>query len=150
MAIKLGIVGLSASPSAWATITHVGPLKQAPLSKQYKLTAVATSSPETAKAAAESQGLPEHKAYSGPEEIAKDKDVAMVTVFRQGMIALDIQSPHYWRKIMLKQISKRLPITSDLPSRPSRPKKYVLVEWPLAAKTYRGYEHLRNTLAPDA
>ena len=80
MVIKLGIIGLSADQRAWATMTHIGPLKKEPLSEQYKLTAVATSSLETAKAAGQAQGLPEAKAYCKPEDIADDKDVDMVTV----------------------------------------------------------------------
>ncbi|KAL8782073.1 MAG: hypothetical protein Q9213_005745 [Squamulea squamosa] len=81
MPIRLGIIGLSANPQAWATMAHLAPIKDGgPLSSHYKLTALSTSSPETAKAAAKAYGLPEEKAYSNPEDIAKDPDVDMVVV----------------------------------------------------------------------
>lgn len=80
MAIRLGIIGLSADPSAWATIAHVTPLKSPSLSKHYQIVALATSSPKTAKAAAEVHGVPLDKAYSSPEDIANDPDVDMVVV----------------------------------------------------------------------
>ena len=42
--------------------------------------AVGTSSPETAKKAAEAHGVSADKAYSSPEAIAQDKDVDLVVV----------------------------------------------------------------------
>lgn len=42
--------------------------------------AVGTSSPETARKAAEAHGLSVDKAYSSPEAIADDKDVDLVVV----------------------------------------------------------------------
>ena len=80
MPIRLGIIGLSADSGAWATMAHVSPLKSAALSKEYTITAVATSSPESAKAAAKAHGIAEEKAYSSPEAIANDPDVDMVVV----------------------------------------------------------------------
>lgn len=80
MVIRLGIIGLSADKAAWATIGHAVALKQPPLSGQYKITAIATSSIETAKAAAEAHGVSPEKAYCKPEDIANDKDVDMVVV----------------------------------------------------------------------
>ena len=80
MAIRLGIIGLSADKSAWATIAHAVPLKAYPLSDKYTITALATSSPASAKAAAQSHAVPEEKAYSTPEDIANDPDVDMVVV----------------------------------------------------------------------
>ncbi|KAK3176113.1 hypothetical protein OEA41_007435 [Lepraria neglecta] len=80
MAIRLGIIGLSADKAAWATNAHAVPLKAPPLSEKYTITAVATSSPESARAAAKSHGVPEEKAYSSPEAIANDPDVDMVVV----------------------------------------------------------------------
>ncbi|KAL8864169.1 MAG: hypothetical protein Q9198_010048, partial [Flavoplaca austrocitrina] len=50
------------------------------LASQYTITAVATSTPETAKASAKAHGLPEDKGYSSPEDIANDSDVDMVVV----------------------------------------------------------------------
>lgn len=80
MAIRLGIIGLSADQSAWATVAHVGPLKAPPLSDKYTVTALATSSPESAKASAKIHGVSEDKAYHTPEAIASDPDVDMVVV----------------------------------------------------------------------
>ncbi|KAL8718460.1 MAG: hypothetical protein Q9225_004408 [Loekoesia sp. 1 TL-2023] len=81
MVTRLGIIGLSADQAAWATMAHVSPIKPGgPLADQYKLTALATSNPDSAKAAAKAHGLPLEKAYSNPEDIANDPDVDMVVV----------------------------------------------------------------------
>ncbi|KAL8972463.1 MAG: hypothetical protein Q9197_002756, partial [Variospora fuerteventurae] len=67
MVIQLGIIGLSADQSAWASMAHVQAIKPGgPLAHQYKLTALATSKPESAKAAAEFHGVPVEKAYKVP------------------------------------------------------------------------------------
>ena len=108
MVIRLGIIGLSADPQAWATMAHVAPIKNdGPLSSHYKLTAVATSSPETAKASAKAHGLPEEKGYSNPEDIANDPDVDMVVV------------------------SVKVPMHKQLTLPALKAKKDVFVEWPL-------------------
>lgn len=78
--IGVGVIGLSADQSAWATIGHSAPLKSSPLNEKFKLVAVGTSSPETAKKAAEAQGISSDKAYSSPQAIADDKDVDLVVV----------------------------------------------------------------------
>ena len=78
--IGVGIIGLSADQSAWATSAHSSPLKSAPLNENFKLVAVGTSSPETAKKSAEAHGVSADKAYSSPETIAEDKDVDLVVV----------------------------------------------------------------------
>lgn len=81
MVVRLGIIGLSADQAAWATLAHVQALKPGgSLADQYKLTALATSNPESAKAAAKAHGLPPEKAYSSPEDIANDPEVDMVVV----------------------------------------------------------------------
>ena len=80
MPIRLGIIGLSADPQAWATKAHVGPLKSPALSGKYSITAVATSKPESAEASARSHDVAKEKAYSSPEAIAMDCDVDMVVV----------------------------------------------------------------------
>ena len=80
MPIRLGIIGLSAEQTAWATSAHVMPLKSPLLSDKYTITALATSSPESAKAAAKAHGVPESKAYHTPEAIANDPDVDMIVV----------------------------------------------------------------------
>ena len=80
MVVRLGIVGLSVDPSAWATLAHVKPLTSKPLSDEYKIVAVATSRKETALAAAKAYGVAEDKAYGNAESLAKDPDVDMVTI----------------------------------------------------------------------
>lgn len=81
MVIRLGIIGLSADQSAWANMAHVQAIKPGgPLTDLYKLAALATSNPESAKAAAEFHGVPADKAYSKPEDIANDPEVDLVVV----------------------------------------------------------------------
>lgn len=81
MVVGLGVIGLSADGAAWATMAHVSALKSGgPLAGEYKLTALATSNPDSAKAAAKAQGLPLEKGYSNPKDIANDPDVDMVVV----------------------------------------------------------------------
>ncbi len=109
MVIRLGIIGLSASPTSWTSAAHIGPLTSQPaLKSKYKLTALATSSPETAIASANKWGLPLEKAYSTPEQIAADPDVDLVVV------------------------GVKLPMHRDLALPSLRAGKDVLVEWPLA------------------
>ena len=78
--IGVGIIGLSAENSAWATVAHSTPLKSAPLNEKFNLVAVSTSSPETAKKAADAHGVDAEKAYSSAEAIANDKAVDLVVV----------------------------------------------------------------------
>ena len=78
--IGVGIIGLSAEPTAWATAAHLSPLRSAPLNEKFRLVAVGTSSPESAKKAAETHGISVDKAYSSAEDIANDKDVDLVVV----------------------------------------------------------------------
>ncbi|KAL8948197.1 MAG: hypothetical protein Q9222_005588 [Ikaeria aurantiellina] len=110
MVIRLGIIGLSADPAAWATTTHVQPFQEGGvLADHFKLTALATSNPDSAKAAAKFHGVPLEKAYSKPEDIAKDADVDLVVV------SVKVQ--------MHKQLA--------MPA--LQAKKDVFVEWPLGA-----------------
>lgn len=109
MVIRLGIIGLSADPTAWATRAHVSPFKPGgPLADQFKLTALATSNPDSAKAAAKAHGIPLEKAYSNPEDIANDPDVDMVVV------------------------SVKVPMHKQLMMPALQAKKDVFVEWPLS------------------
>ena len=78
--IRLGIIGLSTDPSAWASIAHIGPLRSTPLVEKYKITAVATSSAKSAKAAAEFYQIPAEHAYHSAEAIANDPEVDMGVV----------------------------------------------------------------------
>ncbi len=107
MPIRLGIIGLSADPSAWASMAHVGPLKSPALSEKYKITAIATSNPESAKASAKFHGVPENKAYHSAEAIANDPDVDMVVV------------------------SVKVPLHKQMALPALKAKKPVYVEWPL-------------------
>lgn len=77
MPIRVGIVGLSASPMAWVTRAHLGPIKDSP---HYELVALATSSPESATLAAKKHGVAPEKAYSSAEDLANDPDVDLVVV----------------------------------------------------------------------
>ena len=106
MVIRLGIIGLSTDPQAWATMAHLPPIT-GNLFSQYKLTAIATSSPETAKASAKAYGLPEEKGYSNPNDIANDPDVDMVVV------------------------AVKVPLHKQLTLPALVAKKDVFVEWPL-------------------
>ena len=76
----VGIIGLSADPTAWATAAHLSPLKSPPVNEKFRLVAVGTSSPQSAKKAAETHGVSLDKAYSSAEDIANDKDVDLVVV----------------------------------------------------------------------
>ncbi|KAL8896317.1 MAG: hypothetical protein Q9207_007763, partial [Kuettlingeria erythrocarpa] len=122
MVIRLGIIGLSADQAAWATMAHVSPFKpDGPLTDQYKLTALATSNPHSAKAAAKAHGVSPEKAYSKPEDIANDPDVDMVVV------------------------SVKVAMHKQLAMPALHAKKDVFVEWPLAANLAEAEE--MNALA---
>ncbi|KAF2100505.1 putative NAD binding Rossmann fold oxidoreductase [Rhizodiscina lignyota] len=108
MVIRLGIIGLSASDEAWTSGTHAVPLLQEPLSSKYKITAISTSSKETALASAKRWGIPPEKAYTSAEQIAADPDVDMVVV------------------------GVKLPMHRDLTLPALNAGKDVFVEWPLA------------------
>jgi predicted dehydrogenase len=76
--IRLGFIGLTASPGAWANIAHLPYLSQ---SSKYKIVALANSSVASAQAAIKSHNLsPDVKAYGSPVDIAADPDVDMVVV----------------------------------------------------------------------
>jgi predicted dehydrogenase len=79
MPIRVGIIGLSAQQDAWTSSAYIGSLR-ANLSAGYTVTALATSSPASAAAAAKQCGLPANKAYSSAEAIANDPDVDLVVV----------------------------------------------------------------------
>jgi predicted dehydrogenase len=108
MAIGIGIIGLSASPTAWVSRGHMGALRHPRLSSKYTLKALATSSPSSAAAAAETWGLPRGAAYHTPDQIAADKNVDLVV------------------------IGVKLPLHRDLALPSLRAGKDVLIEWPLA------------------
>ncbi|KAL8837880.1 MAG: hypothetical protein Q9170_002355 [Blastenia crenularia] len=89
-------------------MAHVSPFKPGgPLEGQYKLTALATSNPASAKAAAKAHGVPLEKAYNKPEDLANDPDVDLVVV------------------------SVKVPMHKQLAMPALHAKKNVFVEWPL-------------------
>ncbi|KAI0028694.1 NAD-binding Rossmann fold oxidoreductase [Vararia minispora EC-137] len=84
MPIKLGVVGLSKNGGAWASMALVPPLFEEPLKSEYTLTALSTSSADSASASAEHFGAAagaKVKPYSSATDaIASDTDVEMVAV----------------------------------------------------------------------
>lgn len=108
MAIGVGIIGLSASPTAWVSRGHMDALRHPRLAAKYTLKALATSSPVTAAASSNVWGLSQEKAYHDPGEMAKDEDVDLVVV------------------------GVKLPLHRDIALPVLRAGKDVLVEWPLA------------------
>jgi predicted dehydrogenase len=107
MPIRVGIIGLSAQQGACTSSAHIGPLR-ANLSAECTVTALATSSPASAAAAAKQWGLPANKAYSSAEAIANDPDVDLVVV------------------------GVKLPVHKELALPALKAGKDVFVEWPLA------------------
>ena len=76
--IRIGLIGLSAKPGAWANVAHLPYLLQ---SSKYKIVALANSSVASAEAAIEEHNLPaDVKAYGSPADIAADAGVDMVVV----------------------------------------------------------------------
>ena len=114
--IRVGIIGLSADPAAWATMAHVDPLKSKPLSEKYALTAVATSSAKSAQAAAKAHNIPAEHAYHSAENIANDPEVELVVV------------------------SVKLPLHKELTVPILNAKKDVFVEWPLGESLHEAEE----------
>jgi predicted dehydrogenase len=108
MVTKIGMIGLSASDDAWSVMAHVKPLLQEPLKSEYKITALAATSPESAAASAKRWGVPLNKAYTNAEDIANDPDVDLVVV------------------------NVKLPLHRNLALPALKAGKNVFVEWPLA------------------
>lgn len=76
--IRLGLIGLTAKPNAWANIAHLPYLSQ---SSKYQIVALANSSVASATAAIKEHKLSaDTKAYGSPADIAADPDVDMVVV----------------------------------------------------------------------
>lgn len=130
MTIRVGVVGLSATGS-WALYGHLPALRAA---EGFEIRAVATSSPESARAAAEAYGVP--LAFSRVEDLARCDEVDLVVVA--------VKVPHH-RELVLEALA------ADKP---------VLCEWPLAngvaeaeeltraAEGKRAYVGLQGTAAP--
>jgi predicted dehydrogenase len=76
--IRIGLIGLSATPGPWANLAHLPYLSQ---SSKYKIVALANSSVASAQAAIKEHRLSgDVKAYGSPTDIAADPDVDMVVV----------------------------------------------------------------------
>lgn len=92
--IHLGFVGLS--HKGWASSVLATPLFQPPLSSEYVVSAVSTTNPESASAAAEKYSeLAGNtvKAYYGPTTaISGDPDIDMV--------AVSVKTPHHKEVVM--------------------------------------------------
>ena len=76
--IRVGIVGLSSKPGAWATLAHLPRLVSSP---NVEIIALCNSSLDSTKAAIEAHNLPPTtKAYSNPADLAADPDVDLFVV----------------------------------------------------------------------
>lgn len=102
MTVRVGVVGLSAAGS-WASYAHLPALRAV---EGFEVRALATSSPESAQAAAEAYGVP--LAFSSVEDLARCDEVDLVVVA--------VKVPHH-RELVLKALAAEKP---------------VLCEWPLA------------------
>lgn len=107
--IRIGIVGLSSKPGAWATLAHLPRLVASP---NYEIVALCNSTLESTKAAIKAHNLPEStKAYDSYDDLAADPDVDLYVVSTRADRHLE----------------------GTLPA--LRNGKNVFVEWPLAATT---------------
>lgn len=76
--IRIGLIGLTAAPGAWANQAHLPYLSH---SSKYKIVALANSSVASAEAAIREHNLlADVKAYGSPADIAADPNVDMVVV----------------------------------------------------------------------
>lgn len=107
--IRIGIVGLSSKPGAWATLAHLPRLIASP---SYEIVALCNSTLESTKAAIVAHNLPATtKAYDSYNDLAADPDVDLYVVSTRADNHLEGTVP------ALKK------------------GKNVFVEWPLAATT---------------
>src|ERR1700744_3211978 len=107
--IRIGIVGLSAKPGAWAALAHLPRLVSSP---NFGIVAMCNSTIESTKAAIKAHGLPESvKAYGSSDELAADPEVDLYVV--------STRVDSHWEVVMPALKAKR----------------NVFVEWPLAVST---------------
>lgn len=85
--IRLGILGASANPFAWASAAHVPALRSLP---EYELVAVASRNQDNAEAAAAKHGIP--RAYGNYHEMLAQPDLDMIIV--------STSSEHHHRFVM--------------------------------------------------
>ncbi|PVH97071.1 NAD-binding Rossmann fold oxidoreductase family protein [Periconia macrospinosa] len=102
---RIGLVGLSAGGSSWASRSHLSYLNSNP---NYTITALQNSSKESAEAAAKAWNLPNVSTYGDPESLARDPNV--------DIIAVSVNVPQHY-KLTKPAIEAG---------------KDIFVEWPLA------------------
>jgi len=107
--IRVGIVGLSSKPGAWATLAH---LPRLTISPNYEIVALCNSTLESTKAAIKAHKLPDStKAYDSYEDLAADPNVDLFVVSTRADAHLAAAMPAI------------------------KARRNVFVEWPLAAVT---------------
>lgn len=112
--IKVGILGLSTKPSAWAALAHFPYLRS---SSHYQVVAVCNSSLASSEAAIKHYGLPEStRAYDSHEKLAQDPEVELYVVSTRADTHYDIALPAI------------------------KAGKSVYVEWPLGANVAQARE----------
>ena len=105
--IRVAIAGLSASPLAWANISHLPVLQHHP---RYELAALITRSSDTAKATIAAHSLPSSiKVFSSTAEAAADSSIDLIV------------------------ISVKMPLHHELALPALKAGKSIYVEWPLAS-----------------
>lgn len=112
--IRVGIVGLSSKPGAWATLAHLPRLASSP---NFQIVALCNSSLESTKAAIKAHNLPETtRAYDSYESLAADPDVDLYVVSTRADTHYDVAMPAL------------------------KAGRNIYVEWPLAATTEQAKE----------
>lgn len=112
--IRVGIVGLSSKPGAWATLAHLPRLAQSP---NFQIVALCNSTLESTRAAIKAHNLPEStKAYDSYDKLAADPDVDLYVVSTRADTHYDVAMPAL------------------------KAGRNVFVEWPLAATTKQAKE----------
>ena len=111
--IRVGILGLSTKPSAWATLAHYPYLKT---STHYKIVAVCNSSLQSSQAAIDHFNLTDAKAYESATAIAQAPDVDLFIVSTRADLHISTAKPALVAG------------------------KAVYVEWPLGANKHEAKE----------
>jgi len=112
--IRVGIVGLSSKPGAWATLAHLPRLVSSP---NFQIVALCNSSLESTQAAIKAHNLPEStKAYDSYDRLAADPDIDLYVVSTRADTHYDVALPAL------------------------KAGRNVYVEWPLAATTAQARE----------
>ncbi|MEX0407483.1 Gfo/Idh/MocA family oxidoreductase [Aquibium sp. LZ166] len=112
--LRVGLIGASVDPSlSWGTRAHIPAIRHLP---QFDLTAICTSRPDTAEAAARHFGVP--LAFCDPDEMAAHPQVDVV--------AVSVRTPLHGRMV-------RSALDAG---------KHVYCEWPLGSTTAEARETL--------